>query len=99
MQGLAAVTSRIQIYATAATLTLPPAIVACMAATIDSISGGAFWRQPRDWAGKSPEYEQMGIWPGDDYFSRRYDYLTEYVQVLRDPWGTGKSDLKAIFSP
>ena len=37
MAGLAAVTSRIQIYATAATLTLPPAIVARMAATIDSI--------------------------------------------------------------
>lgn len=41
MAGLAAVTSRIQIYATAATLTLPPAIVARMASTIDSISGGA----------------------------------------------------------
>lgn len=42
MAGLAAVTSRIQIYATAATLTLPPAIVARMASTIDSISGGRF---------------------------------------------------------
>ena len=40
MAGLAAVTSKIQIYATAATLTLPPAIVARMASTIDSISGG-----------------------------------------------------------
>ncbi len=38
----AAVTSKIQIYATAATLTLPPAIVARMASTIDSISGGRF---------------------------------------------------------
>ncbi len=53
MAGLAAVTSRIQIYATAATLTLPPAIVARMAATIDSISGGRFgvnlvtgWQSP-----------------------------------------------------
>ncbi len=42
MAGLAAVTSKIQIYATAATLTLPPAIVARMASTIDSISGGRF---------------------------------------------------------
>ncbi len=39
----------------------------------------------------------MGLWPGDDYFSRRYDYLTEYVQVLRDLWGTGKSDFKGDF--
>ena len=42
MAGLAAVTSKIEIYATAATLTLPPAIVARMASTIDSISGGRF---------------------------------------------------------
>lgn len=95
MAGLAAVTSRIQIYATAATLTLPPAIVARMAATIDSISGGRFGvNLVTGW--QKPVYEQMGIWPGDDYFSRRYDYLTEYVQVLRDLWGTGKSDFKVI---
>ncbi len=42
MAGLAAVTSRIKIYATAATLTMPPAIVARMASTIDSISNGRF---------------------------------------------------------
>ena len=41
MAGLA-VTSKIQLFATAATLTLPPAIVARMASTIDSISGGRF---------------------------------------------------------
>jgi pyrimidine oxygenase len=39
----------------------------------------------------------MGIWPGDEYFSRRYEYLTEYVQVLRDLWGTGKSDFKGDY--
>ncbi|ONG10794.1 pyrimidine utilization protein A [Escherichia coli] len=67
MAGLAAVTSRIQIYATAATLTLPPAIVARMATTIDSISGGRFGvNLVTGW--QKPEYEQMGIWPGDDYF-------------------------------
>lgn len=96
MAGLAAVTSRIEIYATAATLTLPPAIVARMASTIDSISGGRFGvNLVTGW--QKPEYDQMGIWPGDEYFSRRYDYLTEYVSVLRDLWGTGKSDLKGEF--
>ena len=35
MAGLAAVTERIKIFATCATLTMPPAIVARMAATID----------------------------------------------------------------
>jgi alkanesulfonate monooxygenase SsuD/methylene tetrahydromethanopterin reductase-like flavin-dependent oxidoreductase (luciferase family) len=59
MAGLAAVTSRIQIYATAATLTLPPAIVARMASTIDSISGGRFGvNLVTGW--QKPEYEQMG---------------------------------------
>jgi pyrimidine oxygenase len=42
MSGLAAVTSKIKLYATTAILTLPPAIVARMAATIDSIAPGRF---------------------------------------------------------
>src|SRR6195952_3370974 len=42
MAGLAAVTDRIKLFATAATLCMPPAIVARMAATIDSISNGRF---------------------------------------------------------
>ncbi len=96
MAGLAAVTSRIQIYATAATLTLPPAIVARMASTVDSIANGRFGvNLVTGW--QKPEYDQMGLWPGDEYFSRRYDYLTEYVSVLKDLWGTGKSDLKGEF--
>ncbi|HBQ6476789.1 TPA: pyrimidine utilization protein A [Klebsiella pneumoniae] len=97
MAGLAAVTSKIQIYATAATLTLPPAIVARMASTIDSISGGRFGvNLVTGW--QKPEYDQMGMWPGDDYFASRYDYLTEYVQVLRDLWGAGQSDAGMAFS-
>ena len=42
MAGLAAVTERIKLYASVAVLTLPPAIVARMASTIDSISNGRF---------------------------------------------------------
>ena len=42
MAGLAAVTSRIQLFATCATLTMPPPITARMASTIDSISHGRF---------------------------------------------------------
>ena len=42
MAGLAAVTSKIKLFGTAATLIMPPAIVARMATTIDSISGGRF---------------------------------------------------------
>ncbi|MDT3719102.1 pyrimidine utilization protein A [Pseudomonas oryzihabitans] len=93
MAGLAAVTSRIKLFATAATLTLPPAIVARMASTIDSISGGRFGvNLVTGW--QKPEYSQMGLWPGDEFFASRYQYLGEYAQVLRDLWGTGRSDFQ-----
>jgi pyrimidine oxygenase len=39
----------------------------------------------------------MGLWPGDAYFSRRYEYLSEYVQILRDLWETGVSNRKSEF--
>ncbi|MCU0889343.1 MAG: LLM class flavin-dependent oxidoreductase, partial [Rubritepida sp.] len=67
-----------------------------MAVTIDSISGGRFgvnivsgWHKV--------EYSQMGLWPGDEHFSKRYAYSTEYVQILRDLWEKGESDLKGTY--
>ncbi len=93
MAGLAAVTSRIQLFATAASLVLPPAIVARMAATVDSIANGRFGvNLVTGW--QRPEYSQMGLWPGDEFFGNRYEYLSEYIQVLRDLWATGQSDFK-----
>ncbi|NYS43026.1 LLM class flavin-dependent oxidoreductase, partial [Pseudomonas syringae pv. actinidiae] len=65
MAGLAAVTSKIQLFATVATLTIPPAIAARMASTIDSISNGRFGiNLVTGW--QKPEYKQMGLWPGDE---------------------------------
>ena len=96
MAGLAAVTSRIQLYATVATLVIPPAIAARMAVTIDSISHGRFGLNViTGW--QRPEYSQMGMWPGDAYFGRRYEYLADYVQIMRDLWETGHSDRKGDF--
>mgnify|MGYP002836734394 FL=1 len=96
MAGLAAVTSKIKLFATAATLTLPPAIVARMASTIDSISNGRFGvNLVTGW--QKPEYSQMGLWPGDEFFGSRYEYLGEYAQVLRDLWDTGRSDFKGKY--
>src|ERR1700760_1250169 len=93
MAGLAAVTSKIKLFASTAVLTLPPAMVARMATTIDSISGGRFGVNiVSGWA--KAEYEQMGLWPGDDYFRYRYDYSTEYVQVMKELWSNGASDFK-----
>jgi len=56
-----------------------------MATTLDDISGGrlivnivAGWNKL--------EYSQMGLWPGDAYYGYRYDYATEYVEILRRLW-------------
>jgi pyrimidine oxygenase len=96
MAGLAAVTSRIQLFATCAVLTMPPPIAARMAVTIDSISHGRFginiisgWQRR--------EYTQMGIWPGSEHYRRRYDYCGEYVSIMKELWATGQSDFKGDF--
>jgi pyrimidine oxygenase len=96
MAGLAAVTKRIKLFATCATLAIPPAIAARMASTIDSISGGRFGMNLiTGW--QKPEYSQMGIWPGDEYFGRRYAYVSEHIQIMRQLWETGTSDFKGEF--
>jgi pyrimidine oxygenase len=96
MAGLAAVTSRIKLYATVPTLAIPPAIAARMCTTIDSISGGRFGLNViTGW--QRPEYSQMGLWPGDEYFAHRYDYAGEYVQIMRELWATGVSNFKGRF--
>jgi len=96
MSGLAAVTSRIKLYASVALLTIPPAIVARMAVTIDDISGGRFGVNiVSGW--QKAEYEQMGLWPGEAHFARRYDYSSEYVQVMKELWADGRSDFKGTY--
>ena len=96
MAALAAVTKRIRLFASAAVLTLPPAIAARMASTIDSVAPGRFginivsgWQEA--------EYSQMGMWPGNEHFQKRYQYSAEYVQVMRELWDTGHSDFKGEY--
>ena len=96
MSGLAAVTSRIRLFATVPMLAVPPAICARMCSTIDSISNGRFGLNViTGW--QRPEYSQMGLWPGDEFFAYRYDYAAEYVQVMRELWETGVSNFKGRF--
>ncbi len=96
MAGLAAATEKINLFASVALPTMEPAMVARMASTIDDISDGRFginivsgWNQI--------EYSQMGVWPGDWYYEKRYDYATEYVQIMQDLWKDGVSDLKGEY--
>jgi pyrimidine oxygenase len=96
MAGLAGVTSKIRLYASTAVLTLPPAIVARMAVTIDSISRGRFGINiVSGWA--KAEYDQMGLWPGDEHFAHRYKYSAEYVAIMKELWRDGKSDFNGEY--
>ena len=96
MAALAAVTTRIKVYATVPTLAIPPAIAARMASTIDDISGGRFGLNLiTGW--QKAEYDQMGIWPGAAHYARRYQFLAEYVQVLHDLWNTGRCTLQGDY--
>jgi len=89
LAGLAAATSRLRLYATVATLTMHPAVTARMAVTINDISGGRFGVNVVSGWNKL-EYSQMGLWPGDDYYQGRYDYTTEYVEVMKELWEKGE---------
>lgn len=86
--ALCAVTSKIKLYATVSPLTINPLVAAKTAATLDDVSGGRFglnlvagWNQA--------EYQQMGAWPGEDYYSVRYDWLTEFTHIAKTLWADG----------
>jgi pyrimidine oxygenase len=96
MAGLAAVTSRIQLFASVAVLTMPPPLAARMAVTIDSISHGRFGMNiVSGW--QRAEYTQMGIWPGAEHYKRRYEYCAEYVTIMRELLANGSSNFKGTF--
>ena len=89
--ALAAVTSRIVLFPTGSMLAMHPAYLARTVATLSDISAGRCgvnlitgWNRP--------EYSQMGLWPGDKYYARRYEYASEYVRILRALWEKGRYD-------
>ena len=96
MSALAAATSKIRLYASVAVLTIPPPIIARMAMTIDQISEGRFGVNIVSGYNKK-QYAQMDVWPGDEFFQTRYDYSTEYVQILKELWSTGESNFKGKY--
>jgi pyrimidine oxygenase len=90
VSALAAVTSRIRLYASVGVRAVHPVVAAKMGATIDDVSGGRFglnivagWNQH--------EYAQMGLWAEDDYHRYRYAYADEYLQVVRALWADGRA--------
>ena len=85
MAALAEATDRIQLYGSVALPTVHPAITARRGATIDHISQGRFGiNLVSGW--QKDEYVQMGLWPGDAHYERRYQYAREYVDILKLLW-------------
>ncbi len=70
--------------------------MARMTSTINSIAPGRFGvNLITGWA--KAEYDQMGLWPGEEHYERRYDMLSEYTTIIRELWQTGRSDFKGEF--
>lgn len=94
--SLAPITKTIHLYPSVTNLSLHPAVAAKMAATIEAVCPGRFGLNiVSGWY--KDEFLQMGLWPGDEHFSTRYDYATEYVTVLRDLWADGECDFKGKY--
>jgi pyrimidine oxygenase len=89
MSALAADTTRIGLFPSVTLLAHHPALIARMVATIDDISGGRCGLNiVTGW--NKPEYTQMGLWRGDDYYDQRYDYARDYLGIIKALWQDGR---------
>lgn len=88
MAALATVTERIGLFPSISILSQHPAVVARMVATIDDVSNGRCGLNiVTGW--NRAEYQQMGMWPGDEHYERRYEYATEYLDIIKTLWAEG----------
>jgi pyrimidine oxygenase len=89
--ALAATTERIKFFPSIGALALPPVVAAQMTLTLESIAPGRIGvNMVSGW--QKAEYAQMGLWPGEEHYTRRYDYCTEYVEIMRRLWQDGTID-------
>ena len=96
MAGLASVTEKIGLIPSIALLSQHPAYVARMIATLDDMSNGrTSLNIVTGW--NKPEYTQMGLWKGDEYYNKRYDYAAEYLGIMQELWRTGRCTHKSEF--
>lgn len=94
--ALAAITERIIFLPTASILALHPAVTARLVATLSDIGNGRCGiNLITGW--NKPEYDQMGLWPGDEYYADRYSYAADYARVLRSLWDKGRVDFQSKY--
>lgn len=96
MSALAAVTTKIKLFASIAVRTVNPVVLAKMAATVADVSEGRFGVNiVAGW--NKFEYAQMGLWSDDDYYLNRYDYAEEYLTILKRLWTEERVTLKGKY--
>ena len=94
--ALAAVTKTINFIPTVALLASHPAYIARTMATLSNISEGRVGLNVvTGW--NAPEYKQMGIWPGSEFYQERYEFASEYLSILKELWATGRCDRKSKY--
>ena len=94
--ALAAETKNLIFVPTVALLALHPVYTARMMATLSNISEGRMGLNiVTGW--NRAEYEQMGLWPGKDYYNKRYEFAAEYLTILKELWSKGNCDRKSKF--
>jgi pyrimidine oxygenase len=94
MAGLAVATKRIELFPSVTLLANHPAVVARIVATIDDISGGRCGLNVvTGW--NKPEYTQMNLWRGDEYYNRRYELAKDYVRALKALWSEGQATYRS----
>lgn len=85
MCGLAAITTRVQVWATVHTICFHPGVTAKMFVTLDQISRGRAGMNIVI-GGFTEEFSQMGLWPEHLSHDDRYRYTTEWLEVIQQLW-------------
>lgn len=93
--ALAAVTERINVFATINPLLFAPAVAAKQLATIDGISGGRFGINIVT-GNTMEELEQLGVVP-EGYSQYRYKYADEWIRVIKMLWAQERTTFKGDY--
>ncbi len=91
MAGIAAATSRIQVWATLHAILFNPVVAAKMIATLDHISGGRAGLNIVAGAYRG-EFAQMGAWDDSLSHDQRYDLAEEWTEIVTRLWSEPKVD-------
>jgi len=85
LAGIAAITSRVKVWATLHAILHNPAVAAKMIITLDQISGGRAGLNIV--AGAYPkEFAQMGAWDASLGHDARYDLAEEWTKIVKALW-------------